>query len=147
ASGGWDRKVRLWDAATGEPWATLPHPGVVWDLAFGPDGRWLVSGTSADNRLRIWDVATACVRKEIQVPAPSGRNVTVSPEGKRIAATTFGLEGNQGLHVFDFASCERLFSAEIGPRANYEGGPVAYSPDGRWLASLAADDKTVLLLD
>ena len=35
ASGGWDSTVRLWDAATGEPCATLPHPGVVtvWPTA------------------------------------------------------------------------------------------------------------------
>ena len=45
ASGGWDNTVRLWDAATGEPCATLPHPGVVRSLAFGPDGTWLVSGS------------------------------------------------------------------------------------------------------
>ncbi len=44
ASGSWDRTVRLWDAATGEPCATLPHPGFVWELAFGPDGTWLVTG-------------------------------------------------------------------------------------------------------
>ena len=48
-------QVRLWDAATGEPCATLPHPGVVRALAFGPDGTWLVSGSFADDRLRIWD--------------------------------------------------------------------------------------------
>ena len=45
ASGGWDSTVRLWDAATGEPCATLPHPGVVWSLAFSPDGTWLVSAS------------------------------------------------------------------------------------------------------
>ncbi len=44
ASGSWDHTVRLWDAATGEPCATLPHPSFVWDLAFGPDGTWLVTG-------------------------------------------------------------------------------------------------------
>src|SRR5262249_40573495 len=44
ASGAWDHTVRLWDAATGEPCATWPHPGVVWTLAFGPGGAWLVSG-------------------------------------------------------------------------------------------------------
>ena len=48
ASGSWDQTVRLWDAATGEPCATLPHPGVVHDLAYGPDGTWLVSATLAD---------------------------------------------------------------------------------------------------
>ena len=37
------------------------------------------------------------------------------------------------------ASGERLFTAE--------GRALAYSPDGRWLAALAADDTTVLLLD
>src|SRR5262249_18483748 len=43
ASGGWDGKVRLWDAATGEPFpASLPHQGHVYGLAFGPDGTWLV---------------------------------------------------------------------------------------------------------
>ena len=60
--------VRVWDAATGEPCATLPHPGVVHDLAYGPDGSWLVSASLADNRLRIWDVATARLRKEIRGP-------------------------------------------------------------------------------
>ena len=43
------------------------------------------------------------------------------------------------LHVCDIASGERLFSAE--------GWALAYSPDGRWLAVRAADEKTVLLLD
>ena len=38
ASGSWDRTVRLWDAATGEPCATLPHPGVVWAWPSAPTG-------------------------------------------------------------------------------------------------------------
>ncbi len=45
ASGDLDGEVRLWDAATGEPCATLPHPGVVWGLAFGPDGTSLVTAS------------------------------------------------------------------------------------------------------
>ena len=56
--------MRLWDAATGEPCATLPHPGVVWGLAFGPDGTSLVSASDRSDGLRIWDVATARVRTE-----------------------------------------------------------------------------------
>jgi eukaryotic-like serine/threonine-protein kinase len=140
ASGSWDTTVRLWDAATGEPCATLPHPGVVWGLAYGPDGSWLVSGTDADNRLRIWDVATARVRKEIHVPAGTVRSVTVSPDGRQVAATAFDQQSNKPyLHVGDVASGKQLFSSE--------GAALAYSPDGRWLAALAADGRTVLLLD
>jgi WD40 repeat protein/tRNA A-37 threonylcarbamoyl transferase component Bud32 len=140
ASGAWDNTVRLWDAATGEPCATLPHPGFVRSLAYGPDGRWLVSGSDGESRLRIWDVATSHVRQEIPVPAMDFRSLTVSPDGRRVAATALDPQSRtHHLHVCDVASGERLFSAE--------GRALAYSPDGRWLAVLAADWKTVLLLD
>jgi WD40 repeat protein len=140
ASGSWDKTVRLWDAATGKPCATLPHPSVVWGLAYGPDGTWLVSGSNRDDRLRIWDVATARVRKVIQVPAGNFRSPTVSPDGTRVAVTAYDPQSNKHhLQVCDIASGERLFSAE--------GWSLAYSPDGRWLAVLAADEKTVVLLD
>jgi WD40 repeat protein len=141
ASGSWDRKVRLWDAATGELCATLPHASFVWDLAFGPDGTWLVTGCPRDDRLRIWDVATARVRKEIPFPDPHFHSLTVNPDGTKVATTGL-LDQNARkcrLDVFDIASGESLFSTE--------GASLAYSPDGRWLAALAADDKTLLLLD
>jgi WD40 repeat protein len=146
ASGSWDNTVRLWDAATGEPCATLPHPSVVGDLAFGPDGTWLVTGCITEDRLRIedrvriWDVATAHVRKEIQVPDKNVRSLAVSPDGARVAATTYDESLKTRLTVFDIASGKPIFPAK-------GGGCLAYSPDGRWLAALAADEKTVLLLD
>jgi WD40 repeat protein len=140
ASGGWDHTVRLWDAATGEPCASLPHPGVVACLAYSPDGSWLVSGCDQDGRLRVWDVATARVRKEIQGPAGLHRFVTVSPDGRRLAVTGYsGSIPHYNLSVCDVTSGERLFSAA--------GGALAYSPDGRWLAIRAADETNVLLLD
>ena len=139
ASGGWDNTVRLWDAATGEPCATLPHSGIVRSLAFGPDGLWLVSGDDRDDRLRIWDITTARVRKEIQGPGGIRRTVAVSPDGTRVAATACDQLSKFHLRVWDVASGERLFSAE--------GEALAYSPDGRWLAVRDADEKTVLLLD
>jgi WD40 repeat protein len=140
ASGSFDTTVRLWDAATGAPCATLPHPGIVRDLAYGPDGRWLVTGCDGDDRLRIWDVATARVRKQIQLPGRSLCWLTVSPDGTRVAATAYDPQSTRfHVHVCEVASGERLFSAV--------GRALAYSPDGRWLAIVAADEQTVLLLD
>jgi len=141
ASGSWDSTVRLWDAATGEPCATLPHPNFVMDLAFSPDGTWLVTGCYQNDRLRIWDVATARLRKE-EIRLPDSHfyrvTVTVSPDGTRVAASRFD-RNRLRLNVFDIASRKSLFSTE--------GALLAYSPDGRWLAGLAEDEKTVLLLD
>jgi WD40 repeat protein len=142
ASGGWDDKdqVRLWDAATGEPCATLPHPGHAWSLAYGPDGTWLVSANEKDDLLRVWDTATGRLRRTIPVPDGNARHLTVSPDGKRVAGTVFDRQrGNYRLYVCDFESGERLHSAD--------GRALAYSPDGRWLAALAAEEKSVLLLD
>jgi WD40 repeat protein len=108
-------------------------------LAYGPDGRWLVTGGDGDDRPWIWDVATAHVRKDIRgVGQPIIQFVAISPDGRRVAATGFDLH-TYHLHVWDLASRERLFSAE--------GGALAYSPDGRWLAVRDADEKRVLLLD
>jgi WD40 repeat protein/tRNA A-37 threonylcarbamoyl transferase component Bud32 len=140
ASGSWDKTVRLWDAATGEPCATLPHTSFVWELAFGPDGTWLVTGCQPDDRLRIWDVATARVRQEIPVRGKGFRSLTLSSDGTRVAVRTDDPGSNKHrLTVCDVASGKLLFSTE--------GSSLAYSPDGRWLAALAGDEKTVLLLD
>ena len=56
-----------------------------------------------------------------------------------MAATASDSQGKFHLRVCDVGSGEHLFSAE--------GGALAYSPDGRWLAVRDADEKTVLLLD
>jgi WD40 repeat protein len=135
ASGSWDDTVRLWDAATGEPCAILRHSGSVRTLAFGPDGRWLVTGDSASARLQIWDVATARVRKKIEVPGSAVFYVAVSPDGTKIATSAAETQ----FSVVDVSTGNPLFVSE--------GNVFTYSPDGRWLAVRAVDGTTVLVLD
>jgi WD40 repeat protein len=136
ASGGWDGKACLWDAATGEWCATLPHPDYVHSVAFSPDGPWLVTGSYGDDRLRIWDLATARVLRNLPGPGRKFRSLTVSPDGRRVAASA----DDRPLRVCDLRSGEQLFAAA--------GRSLAYSPDGRWLAVVLREEKnTVVLLD
>ncbi len=85
ASGGWDKVVRLWDAATGKPLGVLAgHASWVAALAVSPDGKTLVS-RGYDNTLRLWDVET----KKLQRVIPAGKiylhgwvhQVAISPDG------------------------------------------------------------------
>src|SRR4051812_30872447 len=55
ASGGEDRKVRLWEVATGAETAVLkPHSGCIYALAFMPDGQFIASG-GGRNELFVWN--------------------------------------------------------------------------------------------
>jgi eukaryotic-like serine/threonine-protein kinase len=140
ASGSWDKTARLWDAVTGEPRATLPHIREVEGLAFGPKGTWLITICNQDDRLRIWDVATAQIIGKVSCDIANNPSLTVNPDGTRVAIGDYDYGTDKWrLRVFDIASDKLLFTRV--------GQALAFSPDGRWLAATIRDDKTVGLLD
>lgn len=139
ASGGWDRTVRLWDAATGEACASLSHPVRLRTLTFAPSGEWLATGGEDDDVVRIWDVGTARLRREFHGPGKSIRTLTASPDGRRVAATAGDPRQGSRFAVYDCGTGASLFASA--------GAALAYSPDGHRLAARSADGRALLLLD
>ncbi|KAH6700681.1 hypothetical protein BKA61DRAFT_529778 [Leptodontidium sp. MPI-SDFR-AT-0119] len=90
-SGSEDKKIRRWDAATGQQ--LLPalegHTDRVTSVAFSPDGKQIVSGSS-DKTVRRWDAATG----QQLLPALEGHTnrlalVAFSPDGKQIVSGSY----------------------------------------------------------
>jgi eukaryotic-like serine/threonine-protein kinase len=141
ASGGWDDKVRLWDARTGELCATRDQSGHVRALAFGPDSTWFVCGSDGNDQLQVWDVASAPRLRVVKGPGKVVLAITVSPDGARIAAVD--IDGS--VRITETTGREvafwRVDSGWVSKKA------LAYSPDGRWLAGTGENPHNIDIWD
>ena len=127
ASAGRDETIRLWRPKTNQHLATLTgHGGLVTSIAFSPDGKKLVSG-SGDATVRLWSTET---RQQVW-SADTPQKQTLSQAQDPAIRWAFGLSPPP---VSPF---ERL--ALIWVLA------VAYSPDGKTLASSGSKDGTIQL--
>ena len=136
-SGGEDRTVKLWDAATGREVRTFTgHRGVVTSVAFSPDGNLAVSGSS-DSTLRLWDVATG---RGLRATESLGWKITCvafSPDGRLVASAA---DDNQ-VRVWQVPNVEAVRTlAGHGWRVT----SVAFSPDGNSSLSGSEDDSLKL---
>jgi WD40 repeat protein/tRNA A-37 threonylcarbamoyl transferase component Bud32 len=138
ASGGWDSKISIWDARTGEACARLDNGSFARTLAFSPDGSRLVS--KGHDRLQFWEVATGRRIHEIPV-ALDILAVAFCPDGATLAA----LDLSGAATVFNPATGAVVARLSLG--AGHDCKALAYSPDGRWLAGTSPDQKTVCLFD
>lgn len=137
ASIGDDPTIRLWNVVTGTLRHTLKaHSDRVWGMGFRPDSRTLVS-VGMNGTVHLWDVDTGTLRHTLE--GHSGVcSITLSRDGRILAS------GGDGKAV-------RLQDTDSGTvRCTLEGHTagidrLVFSPDGRTLAVLGSNFRTVRL--
>jgi WD40 repeat protein len=133
-----DRAAQIWDAQTGQLLATLPHGDTVYQAVYSADGARLVT-TGSDGAVRIWDAASGALVRELRRGSARPRYyaVAMSPGGKLVAAID---TKGEVAHVWDAGTGAPI--AEIRNDAS-EFPALAFSADGRWLATTGGDDVRV----
>jgi RNA polymerase sigma factor (sigma-70 family) len=151
ASAAADGTVRLWDLASGkevrrmDAGLTGGQRRLVYALAVSPDGRKLASGDYFGDCAHVWETATG---KELhRIPHPGGvMCLAFSPDGRTLAT-------GDHLSRTEFAGAPassttvylRLWDVNSGRQVrsiaahDYWIHALAYSPDGRLLATVAGD--------
>jgi WD40 repeat protein len=144
ASASQDRTVRVWDVAAGrEIHALKGHTDTVFAVAFGPDGL-LVSG-SFDRTMRIWDARTGSPGEVLHGREVRARGLALSNDAKRLLADSF--YPPYQVWLWDVRQDEPGFHLERRLPLESHNGPafgIAFSPDGRSVASAGVDGKVIV---
>ncbi len=119
-------------------------------LVFSPDSKTLA--VTADRypyerleepAIRLLEIPSGWERHRLGKLPPAMKTAAFSPDGQSLAGVHSSADGlSLRLSVWDLAKGARRYSFDLG---NQQSPAVAYSPDGRCLASTA--DKTVSLRD
>ena len=157
--------ARLWDLTKPDPSIEpliLPgHKYYIADLAFSPDGQWFATG-SADYTIQLWNMANRSTSPTVLrghegpisglafshdsrrlATASVDRTVRLwnisSPAAEPLMLRTPDGE-TEHLHMWDIRAVDspeapRVFGGKLEP-----GAGSVFSPDGQWIATIAAGD-------
>jgi WD40 repeat protein/DNA-binding SARP family transcriptional activator len=152
ATAGRDGMVKVWDISPqgSREWLTLTTftgAGLTGDIAvYSPDGTRLAT-SGPDNTAIIWDAATGAELVTLAGHTDTVWSLAFSPDGSRLATSSRDLTAR----VWDATSGKELLT--LSEAGHGDGGfgagfrgimAVAFSPDGKWLATAGADGTAIM---
>jgi WD40 repeat protein len=139
ACGGGRGAVNVYDPRTKKAVVELETKAdVVSDVAFSPDGKWLVGASGSDKTVHVWEVATWTRVKTLTGAKDAFYSLAFSPDGRTLASGS--VDGN--VYLWGVGTWERQATLPHGVKVY----GLAYTPDGTRLACGCADN-TVRLWD
>ncbi|KAL4072384.1 WD40-repeat-containing domain protein [Scleroderma yunnanense] len=111
----------------------------IWSVAFSPDGRHIVSGSS-DHTVQLWDAHTGGQVATFQGHTDSVWSVAFSSDGRYIVSSS----GDGTIQIWNVQTGGQVIKPLQGHASTVWS--VAFSPDGRYIVSGSAD-YTVKLWD
>ncbi len=141
ASSDADGAIKLWAAtADNEVVSLCGQANYIPRLAFSPDGKRLAA--AANPAVQVWDVATERLVLELKGHTQQVQGIAFSPDGRRLVSVSS--DADQGkdvllpgeMKVWDAVSGQEIMCLRGGAALALG---VAYSPDGRLLATAGRD--------
>ena len=127
-----DFAIHLWDVMSGEAIGTLSgHTGIVWDIAFSPDGQ-LLASVSSDQTVKIWDWDNGELLKSLELPGEVIR-LSFSPAGEILAVGGVDESQNQLRNAAVWTFSVDTWEPLIKFPEYWNIGAMVYSPDGSML--------------